>query len=105
MSPTVAKLIQALPQNEADDETSRLPESLRQSSMRPVPIGRWRRMALLGSLQAQIAAAYAFYWLRGWFASASENNRRLAETHWRTAVRVLDSMGYMRGAEIGRAHV
>lgn len=98
MSPTVAELIQALPQTDADADSFQLSEPLRQSSMRPVPIGRWKRMALLGSLQAQIAAAYAFYWLRGWFASADENNRRLAETHWRTAMRVLDNMGYMRGA-------
>jgi predicted unusual protein kinase regulating ubiquinone biosynthesis (AarF/ABC1/UbiB family) len=98
MSPTVAELIEAMPQADTEDERHALPDSLRQSSLRPVPIGRWRRMALLSSLQAQIAAAYAFYWLRGWFTSADENNRRLAETHWRTAIRVLDSMGYMRGA-------
>lgn len=66
--------------------------------MRPVPIGRWRRMTLLGSLQAKVAAAYLFHWVRGWFKSTDENSRLLAETHWRTAARVLDSMGYLRGA-------
>src|SRR6185503_4184033 len=30
--------------------------------------------------------------------NADENKRLLAETHWRTAVRVLDSMSYLRGA-------
>src|SRR5207253_6103258 len=35
---------------------------------------------------------------RGWFKNAQENERLLAETHWRTAIRVLDSMSYLRGA-------
>ena len=99
MSPTLTELIQALPIIDAEHEAgSVLPAPLREASLRPVPIGRWRRMSLLGSLQAKIAAAYAFHWIRGWFKSADENSRLLAETHWRTAVRILDSMGYMRGA-------
>ena len=99
MSPTVAELMQALP--EVDDREgikSTLPAVLHESSMQPVPVGRWRRLTLLGSLQAKIAAAYVFHWFRGWFKTADENQRLLAETHWRTAIRVLDSMGYLRGA-------
>ena len=34
--------------------------------------GGFRRMGLLGTLQAKIAAAYLFYWLRGWFKDAAE---------------------------------
>ena len=67
-------------------------------SLRPVPVGRLRRLGLLGTLQAKIGAAYLFHWLRGWFKNADENERLLAETHWRTALRVLDSMSYLRGA-------
>jgi hypothetical protein len=33
----------------------------------------------------------------GWLLSADDRERLLTETHWRTAVRVLDSMGYLRG--------
>jgi predicted unusual protein kinase regulating ubiquinone biosynthesis (AarF/ABC1/UbiB family) len=55
-------------------------------------------MGLLGTLQAKIGAAYLFYWVRSWFKDASQRERLLAETHWRTAVRVLDSMNYLRGA-------
>ncbi len=55
-------------------------------------------MRLLGTLQAKIGAAYLFYWIRGWFKKADERERSLAETHWQTAVRLLDSMGYLRGA-------
>lgn len=67
-------------------------------AFRPVPTGWFRRLRVLGTLQAKIGAAYLFYWLRGWFRDADENKRLLAETHWRTAVRVLDSMSYLRGA-------
>lgn len=99
MSLTTAELMQALPEiDDGDAALQTLPAVLRESSLRPVPVGRWRRMTLLSSLQAKIAAAYLFHWIRGWFKSADENSRLLAETHWRTAARVLDSMGYLRGA-------
>ena len=49
-------------------------------------------------VSVSIAAAYAFYWLRGWFKGADESKRLLAETHWRSAMRILDSMSYLRGA-------
>jgi len=98
--PTVAQLINALPDaREADRQPEpAMPPALEAASLRPVPVGRLRRMGLLGTLQAKIAAAYLFYWIRGWFKSAARRERLLAETHWRTAARVLDSMNYLRGA-------
>lgn len=100
MSLTVAELIDALPEPAEADDSSRDAASavFQKLSLRPAPVGRFRRLGLLGTLKAKIAAAYAFHWLRGWFKSADENKRLLAETHWRTAVRVLDSMSYLRGA-------
>lgn len=99
--PSVAELIAALPEP-ADARDADLPAPLNPLleawSHRPVPIGRFRRLRMLGTLQAQIAAAYAFYWLRGWFKGADESKKLLAETHWRTAMRILDSMSYLRGA-------
>lgn len=99
--PSVAELIAALPEPielpSAAGE-ARLPSLLEAWSLRPVPIGRFRRLRLLGTLQAQIGAAYLFYWLRGWFKDADKTKRDLAETHWRTAIRLLDSMSYLRGA-------
>jgi predicted unusual protein kinase regulating ubiquinone biosynthesis (AarF/ABC1/UbiB family) len=95
--PTVAQLIKALPDyDEADRGTPH--DALAEASLRPVPVGRLRRMGLLGTLQAKIAAAYLFYWIRGWFKNTADKERLLAETHWRTAARVLDSMNYLRGA-------
>src|SRR5579864_1466531 len=74
------------------------PELVARLSQRPVPVGRFRRLSALGTLQAKIGAAYLFHWLRGWFQSAEESKRHLAEAHWRNALRMLDSMGYLRGA-------
>jgi aarF domain-containing kinase len=99
--PSVAELIAALPEPIDAPETALsapLNPLLEAWSHRPVPVGRFRRLRMLGTLQAQIAAAYAFYWLRGWFKGADESKRLLAETHWRTAMRILDSMSYLRGA-------
>ena len=55
-------------------------------------------MGLIGTLQARIAVAYLFYWFRGCFQKAEAREKALAETHWRTALRLLDSMSYLRGA-------
>jgi aarF domain-containing kinase len=92
--PTIAQLMNALPEQDDTAAPAQRLESLAEASMRPVPVGRLRRLGL----QAKIAAAYLFYWLRGWFKGAQEREKLLAETHWRTAARVLDSMGYLRGA-------
>lgn len=98
--PSVAELIKALPEGDEAEVTQ--PEikagPLAEFALRPVPVGRLRRMGLLGTLQAKIAAAYLFYWVRGWFKNAAEKERLLAEAHWKTAVRVLDTMSYLRGA-------
>src|SRR5688572_17986789 len=95
--PTVAALMKALPEP-GQVESAPPPAEIAEWSLRPVPVGRLRRIGLLGTLQAKIAAAYLFYWVRGWFKTAAERERMLAETHWRTAARVLDSMSYLRGA-------
>lgn len=101
MALNVSELIAALPEEKdevAPEVAAGLPDVLVRASQQPVPIGRFRRMTALGTLQAKIGAAYLFHWLRGWFKSAEENKRLLAEAHWRTALRVLDSMSYLRGA-------
>lgn len=98
---TVDELIRALPEpaeEPAVDEVGQPNDLAAAWAMRPVPVGWLRRLRVLGTLQAKIGAAYLFHWLRGWFKSADDNKRLLAETHWRTAVRVLDSMSYLRGA-------
>ena len=98
---SVAELMEALPEpvgELAAHPQGPLPELLEDWALRPVPVGAFRRLRVLGSLQAEIGAAYLFLWLRGWFKDAEEKQRLLAETHWRTALRVLDSMSFLRGA-------
>src|SRR5213592_1635793 len=93
--PSVAELMAALPEpgEELDVQPQGpVPQLLAACSLRPVPVGRFRRLRMLGTLQAKIGAAYVFHWLRGWFQNADDNQRLLAEAHWRSAVRVLDSM-------------
>jgi len=89
MSPSISELMRALP--ELDEPAQDAREPLPAATMRPVPVGRWRRLRLLATLQAQIAAAYLFHWVRGWFQQADQRERMLAETHWKTALRRLDS--------------
>src|SRR5436189_546783 len=98
--PSLVELMNSLPQQDEAEfpREGFLSRPLAELEMRPVPAGGIRRMGLLGTLQAKIAAAYLFYWIRGWFTTAGENERLLAETHWKTAARVLDSMLYLRGA-------
>jgi predicted unusual protein kinase regulating ubiquinone biosynthesis (AarF/ABC1/UbiB family) len=97
MPPTVTDLIRALPDVEAAAEGTPRSEPWA-AALRPVPVGRWRRLRLLGTLQAKIGAAYLFYWIRGWFRKAESRERLLAETHWQTALSLFDSMSYLRGA-------
>jgi aarF domain-containing kinase len=101
MPPSISELIASLPEDRAEPSAIDVRASLApvpRISFDPIPIGGFRRLTALSSLQAKIAAAYLFYWLRGWFKSADEQQRLLAETHWRTALRLLDSMSYLRGA-------
>ncbi|MDA1053941.1 MAG: AarF/ABC1/UbiB kinase family protein [Planctomycetota bacterium] len=101
MTPNISELIAALPESGDESkatEAAALPAALAKTSLRPIPIGRLSRLTTLGTLQAKIGAAYLFHWLRGWFRNAEANERNLAETHWQTALRLLDSMSYLRGA-------
>jgi len=97
----MAELMEALPEpieEPSPQPQAPLPGLLEDWALRPVPVGAFRRLRVLGTLHAEIGAAYLFHWLRGWFKDADENKRLLAETHWRTALRVLDSMSFLRGA-------
>ena len=99
--PSMAELMDALPEPVGtfeDQPKGVLPELLEDWALRPVPVGSLRRLRVLGTLQAEVGAAYLFLWLRSWFNDADKNKRLLAETHWRTALRVLDSMSFLRGA-------
>ena len=96
-----AELIKAFPVVEADEELADVPEVRTLDlppSERPIPVHPFKRLSLLGGLQAKIAVAYALHWLRGLFQKADRRKQDLAETHFKSAVKLLDSMGYLRGA-------
>ena len=75
--PTITELIRALPEEtgKADDlDLTGLPQPLASASLQPVPVGRARRLGSLATLQGKIAAAYLFYWVRGWFRGLPKEN-------------------------------
>ena len=49
--------------------------------------------------------AYLAYWVRSWFQGADRRERELAEAHLRAAIKMLRTMGYLRGAatKLGQA--
>lgn len=102
MNPDLAQVFAALPAT-GEPETEGLDARILQQlfnrlERRRAPASALHRFGVLAGLQAQIALAYTAWWVRGWFHSAAENQRRLLETHLRVAVKLLESMGYLRGA-------
>jgi predicted unusual protein kinase regulating ubiquinone biosynthesis (AarF/ABC1/UbiB family) len=99
MRPPLAQLLAALPrEEEGQNVADELEGFLATLQRRPVPTGAVRRLLALGGLHAQVAVAYFAWWVRGWFQEADDRRRALAETHVRAALRVLQGMGYLRGA-------
>ena len=67
MEPHVADLIDSLPEATKANGGSAAPTLgglLSDLSKRRVPVGRFSRGRILGTLQAKIAAAYFAYWIR-----------------------------------------
>jgi aarF domain-containing kinase len=102
MTTTVSELMAALPDEERAEHTLREDPRFRQLyeelARRPMPVGAWGRLWALSGLHAQIALAYTFHWIRGWFTNAEEHERRRLETHLEVALKLLETMGYLRGA-------
>src|SRR4051812_24692767 len=108
MPPNVAELVAALSDLESDEGSARedpLREVLAGLTRRPGPEGAMRRLLAFGGLQAQVSLAYLAYWVRGWYLAADRRERELAEAHLRAAIKMLRTMGYLRGAamKLGQA--
>jgi predicted unusual protein kinase regulating ubiquinone biosynthesis (AarF/ABC1/UbiB family) len=100
--PTVAQLLAAVP---AEDEApllavdnERLRELFERLALRPVPTGAVARFWRLTGLHARLGLAYGLHWLRGWFQNAARHERDRLDTHFNAAWRLLETMGYLRGA-------
>lgn len=63
------------------------------------------RLWTLGTMQAQIAAAYASMWVSNLFAGSDAQRLQLVETHLAAAMRLVGGMVYLRGAvmKVGQA--
>lgn len=109
MQPQLSEVLKALPddldRSDAFDNKASLQQLLKDLSGKPVPVGRFNRAWILGTLHAKIAAGYLAYWIRSSYVSADEKERRLNETHLKAALRLFGGMGYLRGAimKIGQA--
>jgi hypothetical protein len=93
-------LIDALPlePREAVGPGVALEELLRGLPHKRMPVGRWNRLWVLGTLQAKIAAAYLAWWIRSGYGTAETRQRSLNETHLKSALELLGGMTYLRGA-------
>ncbi|MHC4992232.1 MAG: ABC1 kinase family protein, partial [Planctomycetota bacterium] len=100
MPPTIAELMDAMPDDTPPDHDteSLLRDLLQQLEHRQVPVGRVSRLFTLGNLQAQLAGAYLSWWLRSFNGDTDQVQRQLNETHLRSALKVIEGMGYLRGA-------
>ncbi len=100
MSPTLAELIDSVPEEAPDERSAEhaLEQLLAELGGKGVPTGRITRLWTMGALQAKIAVAYLAWWLRSFGDSADERERKLNEAHLRSAIQVLGGMGYLRGA-------
>ena len=102
MSLSVAEILDALPRLDEADERGLSEEATRELferiSTRPMPIGSLSRLWSLSDVHARVGMAYLFYWVRSWFKSADAREADLVETNLRAALKLLETMGYMRGA-------
>lgn len=103
MTLNVEELVAALPVDwEEGASTSSTQATLQrllgQIGGRPVPVSRLGRLWVLGSVHAQIAAAYLAYWVRSSFSPSDEKERLLNETHLAAAIKLLGAMSYLRGS-------
>jgi hypothetical protein len=108
MSSKVAELVAALSDLDGGEPSTPrdcLSEALLDLTRHPAPEGALRRLWAFGGLQAQVALAYAAYWLRSWFTGADRREQELNEAHLRSAIAMLRTMGYLRGAamKLGQA--
>lgn len=100
MGLNVQELIAAIP--EEVDEAAAPQELFRDllggQAVKPIPIGRFSRFWSLSSLQAKIAIGYLVWWIRSGYAREDEKARQLNEANLRAAIKLLRTMGYMRGS-------
>jgi len=71
---------------------------LNQVETRKIPVSSLSRLWSLGSTQAKIFAGYAAYGIRSQFVNADTKQRLKNEANLAAALKLLGTMGYLRGA-------
>jgi len=96
----ISELLKALPSEINEEAAPRDPlaDLIVRLSTRAVPVSSLARMWSLGSMQAKIAMAYLAYAVRGKFMDETERQKLLNETNLTAALKLLGTMGYLRGA-------
>ncbi|MBU0485702.1 MAG: AarF/ABC1/UbiB kinase family protein [Proteobacteria bacterium] len=96
----IEEMIAALP--DAGNTGKVSPEILadisKRISLKKMPTSALTRFWSLGNVQTKIALGYLAYRVRSSFVSAGKKQKLLNETHLAAAIRLLATMGYMRGA-------
>jgi len=94
------EIIQALPDeiNEESPTKDPLGDLIAQISSQRVPVSSLTRMWALGSMQAKIAVGYLAYAMRSSFSSKDKQQELLNEAHLNAALKLIGTMGYLRGA-------
>jgi predicted unusual protein kinase regulating ubiquinone biosynthesis (AarF/ABC1/UbiB family) len=67
-------------------------------SRRQIPTGALTRLWAVGSMQAQVCMAYLAGWLRSGLADQDGKERLRGEAHLAAGLKLLATMGYLRGA-------
>lgn len=96
----VRDLISALPRDVNDEEICNNPlaDLIANISLQKVPVSSLARMWILGSMQAKIAIGYLAYALKSSFVNDTEKQRLLNDANLNSALKILGTMGYLRGA-------
>jgi len=99
-TPALEQVIQAIPGeiHEETPSTDPLADLIAQISTRQVPVSSLTRVWALGSMQAKIAVGYLAYAMRSSFSSKDRKQELLNETHLKAALKLIGTMGYLRGA-------
>ncbi len=100
MAININELIDAFPQDEPKGTAPQqaLQQLIGELGRKKIPTGALNRLWILGTMQAKIAAAYLAHWIRSSFADLEKKERRLSETHLKSAIKLLGGMSYLRGA-------
>jgi predicted unusual protein kinase regulating ubiquinone biosynthesis (AarF/ABC1/UbiB family) len=95
-----AELLKLLPKDHINDPSGeRLAVLLQRAARDRVPVSSFARTWTLGTLQARVAAGYLVWWMRSRLIKDSAAKQRLrSEAHLSAALRLLGTMGYLRGA-------